>query len=363
MTGESDVLRSFVAQAQYLEGDLRPVDRNAVGVSSTQGTKIFTSLAYRARFTTRPAGPAGCYRCLRNISASKILRRTSRYAKGSQMKRELELFLLPGSTSETITLAHLYRRAFAEARELYVVSAFLTEWNSKLRLERQCTFKIIVGKDFGITRKKACRGLLKWLGASRKDCFYVAQKIVGFHPKAMFWKDSRGGHHLLAGSSNLTKAAFNTNYEANTYAVISKANFETARAWFEEIALKSVPVTYPWIKSYKETKARGAGRRDTKSPDRDPRFGSGKSSLMSLLPHLKKSELNQLLKDRRSQLRAFAKIRSGLKNKIAECAGNKISNESFYQYLKQTWDKTSRSKGKDGSELVGQATFLRCVRD
>ena len=40
MTEESDVLRSFVAQAQYLEGDLRPVDRNAVGVAHRRMLKF-----------------------------------------------------------------------------------------------------------------------------------------------------------------------------------------------------------------------------------------------------------------------------------------------------------------------------------
>jgi HKD family nuclease len=269
------------------------------------------------------------------------------------MKQELEFFLLPNSRVETRTLSDLYRRAFSEARELYVVSAFLTEWDSELEIKDNCTFKIIVGKDFGITRKKACQKVLKWLGSDRRDCFYVAQNIAGFHPKAMFWEDSRGDCHLLAGSSNLTKAAFNTNHEANAYSTISQVDFERAQSWCEAIITNSVPVTPSWISAYSEAKLRGTGAQATKKHTRDPRFKDNKSSLASLLPRFAKAEADQLIKDRRKQLRAFVKIKPGLKKKIFECANKQIGNEMFYQYLKKTWDKTSRFQGK-GWERTGR---------
>jgi hypothetical protein len=45
------------------------------------------------------------------------------------MKDEVELFLLPAAASTRQTLARRYSRAFAEARELFVVPEFLAEWN------------------------------------------------------------------------------------------------------------------------------------------------------------------------------------------------------------------------------------------
>jgi len=47
-----------------------------------------------------------------------------------------------------------YDTAFKNAVELFVVAAYLTEWDSSLVLNPSCsTFRIIIGSDFGITRK------------------------------------------------------------------------------------------------------------------------------------------------------------------------------------------------------------------
>jgi len=91
-----------------------------------------------------------------------------------------------------------YRTAFADADELYVVSAYLTEWDDKLRLAPTCKrFRFIIGKDFGITRKEACRKVLKWLPAARKSDFLVAEEITGFHPKAIIGEPTRVGPSCL----------------------------------------------------------------------------------------------------------------------------------------------------------------------
>jgi hypothetical protein len=51
-----------------------------------------------------------------------------------------------------------YRRAFKHAVELFVVTAYLTEWDATLDLNPEChSFRMIIGKDFGITRKDACK--------------------------------------------------------------------------------------------------------------------------------------------------------------------------------------------------------------
>jgi hypothetical protein len=95
------------------------------------------------------------------------------------------LFLHPVVSGQRI--AHLYKRAFAEAVELYVLSAYLRTWDTTLKINRQCgIFAFIVGKDFGITRKQACRDVLRWLPRQRKPFFLIADGIAGFHPKALF---------------------------------------------------------------------------------------------------------------------------------------------------------------------------------
>lgn len=127
-------------------------------------------------------------------------------------------------------LAGIYKNAMKRAVELYIFTAFLTEWDTSLELNKNCRrFKIVVGKDFGITRKAACKALLNWLPPSRKGQFMVADGLKGFHPKAIFWKDSDGRTFAVIGSSNLTKAAFETNYEANAYSEITAEEYSIAK--------------------------------------------------------------------------------------------------------------------------------------
>lgn len=163
------------------------------------------------------------------------------------------LILNPGSAQ----LGKLYERAFQHARELYIVSAYLTAWDTDLRLTKGCRFRMVVGKDFGITRKDACRKVLKWLPANRKQNFYVAAYIGGFHPKAIFWRDKNNQHHMLVGSSNLTEAAFQSNYEANLYSRVNSKVYRSAVEWIETIIEKSRPIDSAWLDTYREAKLTG----------------------------------------------------------------------------------------------------------
>jgi hypothetical protein len=137
--------------------------------------------------------------------------------------------------SEKGMLSGYYRQAFKEAKELFIVTAYLTEWDETLELNVGCRgFRLIVGKDFGITRKAACETVMQWLPAERKSQFLVADLIDGFHPKAIFWTDG-DKCHAVVGSSNLTKAAFETNYEANVYSRISHTEYELAKKWGKQL--------------------------------------------------------------------------------------------------------------------------------
>lgn len=143
-------------------------------------------------------------------------------------------------------LASYYERAFKNAVELYIVSAYLTEWDSTLTLNPACNrFRVIIGSDFGVTRKAACEKVMQWLPPKRKGQFMVADRIGGFHPKAAFWKDQKGDCFALIGSSNLTRAAFDTNYEANVFCRVSNADFIRGKKWVKEIEKQSVIVNGP----------------------------------------------------------------------------------------------------------------------
>ena len=58
--------------------------------------------------------------------------------------------------NESTELEKGYKRAFTTAIELFIVTAYLTEWDETLKLNIGCkNFRIIIGRDFGITRKFA----------------------------------------------------------------------------------------------------------------------------------------------------------------------------------------------------------------
>ncbi|MEI9929925.1 MAG: phospholipase D-like domain-containing protein [Rhizomicrobium sp.] len=78
----------------------------------------------------------------------------------------------------------------------------------------------------------------------------VASSIDGFHPKALFWKEQGGGTYALIGSSNLTNAAFKSNYEANVVSAIKATEYDRVRTWLVEIAESCEPVTRKWIRNY-----------------------------------------------------------------------------------------------------------------
>ena len=124
------------------------------------------------------------------------------------MKLTGEFHLLPSiwQGRETSTLRSVYQHAFKKAEELFIVSAFLTEWDRDLSLNPGCSaFRLIVGADFGTTRKAAVREALDWL-PMRFAGNVLAYNLngVSFHPKAMLWREKADARYMLVGSSNLT---------------------------------------------------------------------------------------------------------------------------------------------------------------
>ena len=163
--------------------------------------------------------------------------------------------ILLHAPNDKSALSKYYKETFANAVELFVVSAYLTEWDSSLVLNSECrALRVIIGKDFGITRKAACEAVMRWLPKQRKGQFMVADRIDGFHPKAVFWKEKSGKCFTIIGSSNLTRAAFASNFEANVYCAISASAYAAGKKWLSRIEQQSVVVSEDWLERYVESK-------------------------------------------------------------------------------------------------------------
>lgn len=247
-----------------------------------------------------------------------------------------------------------YRTAFKDAVELYVVSAYLTEWDREVKLTPTCErFRFIIGKDFGITRKKACLDVLKWLPASRKADFLVADEITGFHPKAVIWRNAKGQAFMLIGSSNMSRAAFDGNVEANVMVPVSQKVFEEAKAWIDWIEERSVPVSEDWLDQYVEAERKAGGSGGKRTPARQ-----GKSPVVTFkLP--RPSNTADRLRVRRKQLAAYDKRRNGLMQLFRRAASARITSSQFFEELPKHWSMEigNRLQGKGWERKGKHADF------
>jgi phosphatidylserine/phosphatidylglycerophosphate/cardiolipin synthase-like enzyme len=228
-------------------------------------------------------------------------------------------------------LAINYRTAFRDAVELYIVSAYLTDWDEGLKLNSRCRrLRIIVGKDFGITRRDACLKVLAWLPKGRRtNCFKVAEQIKGFHPKAAFWTNDDGKHFAIIGSSNLTRAAFDSNYEANIFCKMSQKDYIAAKRWVKDIEEACVPVSEDWLEKYKEAPRIPGGKPGSATNS------AGAEVVPLRLPQ--PNGMRQLLEQRRQQLSRYKKYKTGLMKLFRDCAAKRVTNEGFYERLSEYW--------------------------
>jgi len=257
------------------------------------------------------------------------------------------------TTNKPSALSNHYRRALSESIELYIVSAYLTEWDADMELKAACRrFRLLVGKDFGITRKEACKKVLKWLPAHRKADFMVADQIAGFHPKAVFWKTASGESFMLVGSSNLTRAAFERNVEANVLSAISEEEFLAARKWIDWIAERSVPVSEDWLDQYVE-----ASRQPAASPGKPKPLEPDSPVVLFNLP--KPPGAARLLRNRRVQLEAYSRVRPRLMKFFRSCATGSTSSSAFFDGLPSiwSWDLGNRLQGNGWERRGKNANF------
>ncbi len=98
--------------------------------------------------------------------------------------------------------------------------------------------------------------LLNWLPRKAAICRALAVDSYsegGFHPKVMIWKTPSGKCSCLVGSSNLSKAAFSSNYECNVTFSTDNVQYERMRLWLESGLKHSSEITPDFItEDYKE---------------------------------------------------------------------------------------------------------------
>jgi hypothetical protein len=254
----------------------------------------------------------------------------------------------PGRSSP---LRDVYDQAFKEATELYIASAYLTDWSASKPLGTQCKrLYFFVGTDFGLSRKKAMLDVLRWIMKGASFLFNaVSQNGLpgGFHPKIIFWKTAAGKHYCVLGSANLSKAAFHHNYEANAFSPITKTEFDNLASWLPRV--QTVPITPDWIRhKYKEApfaKLKKLGGPGTVSGHFTFKDGLSYSSGVQ---------------KRRQQQIVFRKIAKDVSSHIQRCAAGKISNGDFWSWFWQTWANKTRDWRFQGSglEITGKTCSL-----
>lgn len=274
------------------------------------------------------------------------------------MTQTQSVYLLPAKGTRKAALRALYERAILEAKELFVLTAYLREWNVSVRLPESCKrFLLIAGTDFGISRKQAMRAVLRWLPAHRHHEF-LATSIGGFHPKAMLWKTTKGHRWLLVGSSNLTSAGLGSNHEANVLVRPSEAEYEEVRDWIGGIESDpdTVEVDSHFIDQYREGKA-------LPKPKKSP--GTGATATVPM----PRAGAAAGLARRRAQQRRFVADRGRWLSLMDWCVrGGRKNDQKFYERMRALW-KPSRFQGR-GIEILGKnsnwhitcAALLRIVR-
>jgi len=240
------------------------------------------------------------------------------------------------------SLKDYYAEALMEGDEVLIVTAYLTNWNISNKLSRKCNeFCFVIGTDFGITKKTACFNVLKWLPDSFKNDFCAADFTTGFHPKVLIWHKLSGGYYAIIGSSNLTQAAFETNYEANVFLEIGYKEYRRLKQWIYGIKRLSTPISTDWIKNYNEISRNNSPKRATSNRVITFDLPRGKSII-------------EAINSRRLQQNSFLSIKRKLSSIINKCAFKEITNIDFYEELLKIWGQhRSRFQGQ-GFQIKGK---------
>lgn len=237
-----------------------------------------------------------------------------------------QIFLNP---KDNECLKEVYTKVFQEADEIYLATAFLTEWSfSKVKLRCCKQFVAIIGTHFGLTKKLACRDLMKWLPESLRSHIYAFpfEQQSTFHPKVLVWKKDEKFFSLI-GSSNLTSAALNKNYEINVKNEIDAEEYKRIVDWFKDRSDESQVMSQSWIESYEESTIVYRTKKGKKEPNEkvfDVRIPHGEESV-------------KVLKGRRRQMGVFKTKKSIILEIMRQNSSGQLSNEKFWRAFHGLW--------------------------
>jgi hypothetical protein len=277
------------------------------------------------------------------------------------------LILLPSAMAgEAVQpLTGAYRRAFSRAVELRVLTAFLTDWNADLHLNSRCRlFVMIVGGSFGLTRLAAIGKLQNWAeaqGPITADSLYGFTLRETFHPKVLLWREATGKCFALIGSSNLTKAAFDSNVEANALVSLTEAAYAAAIRWVDQLLKSSKPMP-DWLQAYAE------GDPPPKRPRRKLKVTSSGKDWELVLPH-KGAEregrtfFEHLVRRKAARTNFDNEAKRQILQRLRAAAGRPDSPPgspdqlALYQFLVDVWlGHKDRRMGGIQSVIKGKAT-------
>lgn len=235
------------------------------------------------------------------------------------------------SPDDGAALQGIYKEAFTQAVELYIATAYLTHWNPGQRLNSRCSRLVfVVGTDFGLTRKDALRSVLRWLPRRGTVLFgaVAGAEGGGFHPKVLAWRTAEGTYECVIGSSNLSRAAFTTNHEANVRLRLTKAEYGRLTHWIARLEEQSAAVTNDWIDHHYTE------RPDTPPSTRKPAAVSAPVTLA--LPYQKRFRASVL--ERRRQQAKWKDIEGPLLAAMRRTAAGEMTKLEFWRTF---WDKWS----------------------
>lgn len=261
----------------------------------------------------------------------------------------MEILISPANNQK---LTAIYKRAFNEATEIYLATAFLTNWKTKIQLNDHCKKLLaVVGTNFGLTRKNACKEFLEWIPSKPNMQLkaYPARTGETFHPKMLAWKDKNGKFWLLVGSSNLTSGAMNKNVEMNTFSEIKEMQFNATVNWIENCGRESQPITKQWIENYNE-----ADLRNCKSIHIEE---EQEEVFDFKIPN--PDYYRDVLEYRRKQCKHFEEQKEYVLQLLEKCSSGKMSNEEFWKAFCNIWN--NRSEDENRFRFQGNGVERSCT--
>ena len=249
-------------------------------------------------------------------------------------------------------LIDLYNGAFKRAEEIYIATAFLTDWSFPHKPAKVCKkFVALVGTNFGLTRKAACLSLLEWLPRSlRGNIFAFPSDENTFHPKVLIWKE-RKEYFALIGSSNMTSAALSENYEINSFSRIKQEEYERIVQWFNGCIKLSDPISKSWITRYKESKIGG------KKSKGEITFNPNVLNIK--LP--RKKGFKALLDEREYKQEIFKKKKAKILHLLRSNETQSMSNAAFWTEFTRLWHR--RWEEEDCFRFQGSGVERICTKN